>query len=627
MPFRLIKGLLCLLFSSFWAQSSLAQVAPDTLPEVQVFAPAYRKYAVGSQIFVQDSALLAQNASRSLGEFLQQYSTAYIKQYGNGMLQSISLRGTGAGHTAVLWQGVNINSPTLGEADFSLYPITAFEQVSLQMGASSALWGSDALGGSILLESAQPDFRPQLQVAAQQEIGSFGRLFSNLQVKAGHNKWQSNTRFYRFALENNFEVRERNRPSRQMNNAAVFSQGLVQDFHYQLQKNHTLSLHTWWHQADRQLQQFQATQNDESLRLLAAYRWQQSKGFLELKSGYIKDYMLYNAQSRTQTQRWIGQATYEYTPLPRWQMQAGAHLNHIWMQVDNYLGNPEQSRLDLFWLNTYQVAPALALSLHLRQAWVSDFDAPLAPSLGLEWRFWESNGHRLSTSASLSQSYRIPNLNAMYWQPGGNPNIRSERALNYEAGLQYQFKKSKFSLESNLSAYQMQVSDWILWLARERFWSPENLRQVRVRGLEAQAKGQYNISPRLQAVFGGSYAYTASTNIQGDADSPLSAGKQLPYVPFHRAQAWGELRYRGFWLQGSWSYTDVRFLSTDNQLFLEGFHLVQASLGKKWQWAGSSLDAMLQVNNLLDSVYYNVGAQAMPLRNYQFSLRYHFQKP
>ena len=128
-------------------------------------------------------------------------------------------------------------------------------------------------------------------------------------------------------------------------------------------------------------------------------------------------------------------------------------------------------------------------------------------------------------------------------------------------------------------------------------------------------------------LLGGSYAYTASTNLQGDANSPLSAGKQLPYVPFHRAQAWSELRYRSFWLQGSWSYTDVRFLSTDNQLFLNGFHLVQASLGKKWQWGNSALDAMLQVNNLLDAVYYNVGAQAMPLRNYQFSLRYHFQKP
>ncbi|NJO54105.1 MAG: TonB-dependent receptor [Bacteroidales bacterium] len=98
---------------------------------------------------------------------------------------------------------------------------------------------------------------------------------------------------------------------------------------------------------------------------------------------------------------------------------------------------------------------------------------PLAPSLGTEWRFWEGKGHRLSVSASLSQSYRIPNLNAMYWQPGGNPDIRSERALNYETGLQYKLSKARFSLESSLSAYQMQVSDWILWLERERFFLPE----------------------------------------------------------------------------------------------------------------------------------------------------------
>ena len=51
----------------------------------------------------------------SLGNLLQNNSNLYFKQNGNGMVSSISLRGTGAARTAVYWNGIPINSNLNGQ--------------------------------------------------------------------------------------------------------------------------------------------------------------------------------------------------------------------------------------------------------------------------------------------------------------------------------------------------------------------------------------------------------------------------------------------------------------------------------------------------------------------------------
>ena len=57
------------------------------------------------------------------------------------MLSTISFRGTGAGHTSVIWNGVNINQPTIGQTDFSLFPVFAFDDIRIFYGASSSIFG------------------------------------------------------------------------------------------------------------------------------------------------------------------------------------------------------------------------------------------------------------------------------------------------------------------------------------------------------------------------------------------------------------------------------------------------------------------------------------------------------
>jgi iron complex outermembrane receptor protein len=104
-----------------------------------------------------DSTTLANSLNLSAAEILNRMSSVYIKSYGGSGLASSSFRGGSANHTAILWNGFNLQSPVTGMMDLSLIPAGLFNSMSLQYGGKSAVWGSGAVGGAIHLRS-QADF-------------------------------------------------------------------------------------------------------------------------------------------------------------------------------------------------------------------------------------------------------------------------------------------------------------------------------------------------------------------------------------------------------------------------------------------------------------------------------------
>ena len=91
----------------------------------------FEKFSPGSTIKKSDSLDKAAFQPSNLNDIIGYKNPIYFKSYGNGMLSSIAFRGTGASHTAVLWNGINVNQPTIGQSDFSLFPVLAFNNVGL----------------------------------------------------------------------------------------------------------------------------------------------------------------------------------------------------------------------------------------------------------------------------------------------------------------------------------------------------------------------------------------------------------------------------------------------------------------------------------------------------------------
>jgi vitamin B12 transporter len=69
-----------------------------------------------------DSSVVSNFSHETLAELLMLSSNIFIKSYGVGGSATPSFRGTGANHTQLQWNNININNPMLGQPDLSLVP-------------------------------------------------------------------------------------------------------------------------------------------------------------------------------------------------------------------------------------------------------------------------------------------------------------------------------------------------------------------------------------------------------------------------------------------------------------------------------------------------------------------------
>jgi iron complex outermembrane receptor protein len=369
----------------------------------------------------------------------------------------------------------------------------------------------------------------------------------------------------------------------------------------------------------------QKMQEDESVRIATNFTEATHFGVFEGMLGLVYDDLLYNETSRTFSTRYISMLKYEYDFNDRLSLRAGADWNYIMAESGNYEEQLTEHRNDLFVSLRYEPFPFWTTNFNARQAFVTGFQAPFAPSWGNDFQAFSTTHQKLSFKTLVSRSYRVPTLNNRYWTPGGNPDLLPEKGVSLEGGVVYNYHSERFNTKMEATYYQMWVDDWIIWLpvGNGSVWSPENIRKVNSRGVEFIGKGSTKIG-NLNLTLGGNYAYTRSVNQEGLNEFDRSVGKQLPYVPFHRATAYLQADYQQWHWQVNTNYTGYRYTSTDNEDYLEGFTLANTSVERKFHIGKSFASVSFQVRNLFDVSYQNLELRAMPGRSYHVSVRYYF---
>jgi len=136
----------------------LAQRVTDSAPQL----------AAGTSVI--DRAAIERAGSRDLGELLRgQQGVILVPRGGPGSPVTISIRGSSADQVLVLVDGTPINSPISGEADLSMLDPAIIERVEIIRGAQSSRYGSQALGGVILVTTRHPGrIAPQLSIGSGQ---------------------------------------------------------------------------------------------------------------------------------------------------------------------------------------------------------------------------------------------------------------------------------------------------------------------------------------------------------------------------------------------------------------------------------------------------------------------------
>src|ERR1043166_4156577 len=110
---------------------SAATSAQDTLrlKEVEISSFKTRFAQTGKKEQIIDSSLRQNFLFNGLPEILSVSTPVFIKSYGPGALATTAFRGGSASHTALLWNGINIQNYMLGQNDLSTMPVFLFEEV------------------------------------------------------------------------------------------------------------------------------------------------------------------------------------------------------------------------------------------------------------------------------------------------------------------------------------------------------------------------------------------------------------------------------------------------------------------------------------------------------------------
>jgi hypothetical protein len=123
----------------------------DTIPIPEVLIQSSREnfYSASNYNYKIDSFQLHYYGQNSIADVLQNFTPVQINSYGVGGIATISLRGTADDQTSVFWNGIRINSLTLGTMDISLIPVNAATSIQIVTDASSAVLGSGNFGGAV----------------------------------------------------------------------------------------------------------------------------------------------------------------------------------------------------------------------------------------------------------------------------------------------------------------------------------------------------------------------------------------------------------------------------------------------------------------------------------------------
>jgi outer membrane cobalamin receptor len=548
---------------------------------------------------------------------LQETSPIFVRQYGAGMLASPSFRGTSPGHTALFWNGIPLNSISLGQSDLSILPVEATDRVEVHFGSAAALFGNEAIGGSVHLSTSPPQEKG-VSGSLSQTVGSFGLAQTSLTAGYGANKVRFQSKLYRQNLPNTFRYRDISRagaPWEQQDHAHFRQQGVLQELWWQPTSRAQVKASVWYNQAEREIQPLlgsntEDVQEDESFRAVVDYQYQQRNAIWKLKGAFIQDRLQFNAQDN-QTQQGILGLDWERPSAGNWALRAG--VRGTWMDAKLSTYTATEQRWEAYQSLGWQEGEHISVSINLRQLAYPNELVPFLPGLGLDWRLFERDRTSLYFKTAFGLGLKLPTLNDRYWEPGGNPNLQPEKSQNGEMGFQLK-QTGNFSWSQRLTYYRMQVDDWIIWLPKGAIWSPENIREVNNQGLEYQGESSWTTG---HITWQANLAYTYSST----RDLAQEGSQQLSYSPKHQGNARLQVKRNDLALDLSGFYVGPRSIASGNSRILEGFALGNLGLtysGVKWK--SLQMPLRFQVLNVFNQSYQVLYLRAMPGRSYQLNL-------
>ncbi|HEY9183762.1 MAG TPA: TonB-dependent receptor [Salegentibacter sp.] len=561
------------------------------------------------RVILLNDSILRENEP-SLTSVLKFNSTIFFRENGPGMVSSASFRGTSAQQTAVIWNGININSQFTGQTDFNTIPTGIVNDVSLRPGGGSVLYGSGAIGGSVHLNN-RFKFDGKFHNHLKLDYGSFETFSGIFKTVISSEKTSFQLNLIRKTSENDFEYPSDN----QFNENGDFSNtGLGLSVAHRLNKDHLLKFHSNFYEGERGFSgTISAPSNSkyEDVNSRNLLEWSGFYGDLSssLKLAYLDQTFRYYENRETKAHN-FGRAktgiakidlTYQFTQ----DLEVTGILEY--QQIAGEGSNTGTNRRDigsLAFLLKHSLGE-FSYQLSARKEATEEYESPLLFAANGLYRFSENYEIRLG----VSKNFRIPTFNDLYWYAGGNVDLKPETSRQIELGHQFSLNKLKL----DLAGYFIDTRNLLRWIPTSGgLWRPENTGEVRNFGMEAGLDWNKSIDDHILDL-SATYAWTHTQN--------QVTKKQLIYVPSHKATASLGYNYSRFSIFYQFLYNGSIFTSSDNNYTLDDYTISNLGIARNFG-PNNFMKIGFQIRNIFDEKYMSMPGRPMPGRYFNSSITF-----
>ena len=585
-----------------------AQVKPIEIEEVQVSDLQTKLFNNTQKSVVFNDSVVVFNRE-SLTKLLNFNSFFYFKENGNGMVSSPSVRGTTASQTAVIWNGININSNLTGQTDFNTINTYDFNSIQLKYGGGSVIYGSGAIGGSIHLNN-EMSFKKHTHQFLKLSYGSFATANSNYKFSFSNQKFSSQFSVSYNKSKNDYEFVGLNKSNK---NGEYENLSFNSAIGYKLNAKWTVK---YFNSIYNGYKNFSGTISSVGN---SKYEDYNIRNLLELKQNstvFESNFKVYHlsesfkyfenkkteifstAKVQTSLFRYEGLlksiAKLQFKPIVEFQYLEGNGEN---------IGKNARKNTSVSSLITYNFLKNILFEGSLRKEFNSVFESPILYSIGTKADVSEWYNVKLN----YSKNYRVPTFNDLYWYAGGNINLKAETVHQYEITNEFQYKAFQFQV----AGYYNDFQNLLKWSPNESGnWTPENVENVQSYGAEFSVNFKQNFKA-FQIESTTNYSYTKSVDEKTQ--------KQLIYVPYHKFTSNWNFNYHRVSFNYQMVFNGAVFTSSDNSFFLKEHTVSNVSL---YYLFGKQKNIILSVsaNNLENRYYENLPSRPMPGRNYTTSL-------
>lgn len=606
-----------------------------------------------------DAADMRKSGVTSVAEAIHRMPGVTLRDYGGaGGLKTVSVRGFGAGHTGVLYDGVPLGDAQSGQVDLSRYSTNNLSAVSMVIGDNDDIFiparaaiSAATFTISTMPTSHEPSLESRLRYGAWQ--------YANAYIKAGRpvserlsinfsGEYTHADNDYPFKLKNgNITTEERRNNSRMNSGHAEINVLWTPD------DRTAMSVKIYGYDNGRHLPGpviYYNNVNNERLHEQNAFAQAQLRRYFSDKlwlkaiakvnyasskysdeNGKYPDGML---RQYYWQREYYAAATLLYKPDSRWTLDYAADYFY-----DNLNSNLPTDRRPY----RHSILQSATAKLHtgrftaMVRAIMSVYDNgakrgeaardvdKLSPSLSMSVQPWEQ--HLLFVRAHYKNIFRVPTFNESYFDHYGSENLLPESTDQFNAGLTYTLRPTGCIAAATFTAdaYYNHVKDMIVGVPYNMFvWRMVNLSKVRTIGVDATAMVTMQIAARHSLTLNANYSFQRAEPRTSRASSEW--GKQVAYMPKHSGNV--SLAYENPWCSISAHATGVsdRYTTNNNlpETRMAGYIECGLTAWRTISIRSHEVELRADIQNLLNKQYEVVARYPMPGRNWQISVNYKY---